>query len=104
MSRLGIHSFGRWLRGATAAPAGDVDPAEGRATLKWLGLGSAVLAACITAGMAVTSLPLRECVLLAAVAVLTLTVGFLLRRHQWFHRHPLRGVQEHASHRGDRLP
>jgi diguanylate cyclase (GGDEF)-like protein/PAS domain S-box-containing protein len=86
MTRFGIQSFGRWLRGAAAASAGDVDPVEGRAMLKWLGLGSAVLAGCIAAGMAVTSLSLRECVLLAAVAILALTVGFLLRRHQWFHR------------------
>src|SRR5215510_10494408 len=85
MTRFGIHSFGRRLRGA-AAPAGDVDSAEGRAMLQWLGLGFAVLVACIAAGMAVTSLSLRECVLLAAVAILALTVGFLLRRHRWFHR------------------
>jgi hypothetical protein len=83
--RFGIHSFGRWLHSAAAAPAGDVDPAEGRAMLKWLGIGSAVLGACIAAGMAVTSLSWRECVLLAAVTILALTVGFLLRRHQWFH-------------------
>jgi diguanylate cyclase (GGDEF)-like protein/PAS domain S-box-containing protein len=73
------------LRSAAAAPAGDVDPAEGRAMLKWLGIGSAVLGACIAAGMAVTSLSWRECVLLAAATILALTVGFLLRRHQWFH-------------------
>jgi diguanylate cyclase (GGDEF)-like protein/PAS domain S-box-containing protein len=83
--RFGIHSVGRWLRSAAAAPAGDVDPAEGRAMLKWLGIGSAVLGACIAAGMAVTSLSRRECVLLAAATILALTVGFLLRRHQWFH-------------------
>src|SRR5215470_7911297 len=58
MSRFGIHSFGRWLRGAATAPA----------------------------GIAVTSLSWHECVLLAAVAILALTVGLLLRRHQWFHR------------------
>ena len=84
--RFGIHSVGRWLRSAAAAPAGDVDPAEGRAMLKWLGIGSAVLGACIAAGMAVTSLSWRECVLLAAATILALTVGFLLRRHRWFHR------------------
>src|SRR5262245_23544567 len=86
MRRFGIHNFGRWLRGAAVAPAGDVDPAEGRAMLKWLGIGSAVLVTCIAVGMAVTSLSWRECVLLAAVAILAVTVALLLKRHQWFHR------------------
>src|SRR5882724_4260791 len=85
MRGFGIHSFGRSLRGEAAAPAHDVDPAEGKARLKWLGLGCAVLATCIS-GIALTALSLRECVLLAAVAILALTVGLLLRRHQWFHR------------------
>jgi diguanylate cyclase (GGDEF)-like protein/PAS domain S-box-containing protein len=103
MRRFGIHSFGQWLRGAAVAPAGDVDPAEGRAMLKWLGLGSAVLAACIAAGMAVTSLALRECVLLAAVAILALTVGFLLRRHQWFH-HTLAAERRQLRTAVDNIP
>jgi diguanylate cyclase (GGDEF)-like protein/PAS domain S-box-containing protein len=103
MRRFGIHSFGQWLRGAAVAPAGDVDPAEGRAMLKWLGLGSAVLAACIAAGMAVTSLYLRECVLLAAVAILALTVGFLLRRHQWFH-HTLAAERRQLRTAVDNIP
>src|SRR5262245_14830477 len=69
MSRLGKGSFGRLLRGVGALLAD-----AGMIMLKWLGLGSAVLAACIAADMAVTSLSLRECVLLAAAAILALTV------------------------------
>ena len=86
MSSLGLDRFRRLLRGEVASPADDVDSAEGRAILKWLGLGSVVLATCIVAGAAITTLSLRECVLLAAVAILALTVGLLLKRHQWFHR------------------
>src|ERR1043166_5096422 len=86
MSRFGIHSLGRLLRGEQSPLAGDADPADGKAMLRWLGLGGAALAACIAAGMAVTTLSLRECVLLAAVAILAVTVALLLRRHQWFHR------------------
>lgn len=86
MSRFGKLSFGRLLRGESSAPLDGVDPAEGKAMLKWLGLGCAVLAASIAAGMAVNTLSLRECVLLAAVAILAATVGLLLKRHQGFHR------------------
>jgi diguanylate cyclase (GGDEF)-like protein/PAS domain S-box-containing protein len=86
MSRFRIHSLDRLLRGKVASSAGEVDAAEGRATPKWLGLGGAVLATGIAAGMASTALNLREYVLLAAVAILALTVGLLLRRHQAFHR------------------
>ena len=86
MSSLGLDRFRRLLRGEVASPADDVDSAEGRAILKWLGLGSVVLATCIVAGATITTLSLRECVLLAAVAILALTVGLLLKRHQWFHQ------------------
>ena len=86
MSRFGIENLGRWLRGGAASPADDVDPAEGKSVLKWLGVGGAMLAATIATGMAVTVLSLREFALLAAVAILALTVGLLLKRHQWFHR------------------
>src|SRR5438105_8509725 len=86
MSRIGIRNFGRLLRGGTAGQRHDVDPAEGTAMLKWLGLGCAVLAICIAAGMAFTTPSLRETVLLAVVAILALTIALLLRRHQWFHR------------------
>jgi diguanylate cyclase (GGDEF)-like protein/PAS domain S-box-containing protein len=86
MSSLGLDRFRRLLRGELASPADDVDSAEGRVILKWLGLGSAVLATCIAAGAAITTLSLRECVLLAVVAVLALTVALLLKRHQWFHQ------------------
>jgi len=86
MSSLGLDRFRRLLRGEVASPADDVDSAEGKAILKWLGLGSVVLAACIAAGAAITTLSLRECVLLAVVAILALTVALLLKRHQWFHR------------------
>jgi diguanylate cyclase (GGDEF)-like protein/PAS domain S-box-containing protein len=84
--RYGIHSFGRLLRGEKVGQPHDVDPAGGTAMLKWLGLGGAVLAICIAAGMAFTTTSLRESVLLAVVAILALTIGLLLRRHQWFHR------------------
>jgi diguanylate cyclase (GGDEF)-like protein/PAS domain S-box-containing protein len=86
MSSLGLDRFRRLLRGEVASPADDVDSAEGRAILKWLGLGSVVLATCIAAGAAITTLSLRECVLLAVVAILALTVALLLKRHQWFHQ------------------
>jgi diguanylate cyclase (GGDEF)-like protein/PAS domain S-box-containing protein len=86
MSSLGLDRFRRLLRGEVASPADDVDSAEGKAILKWLGLGSVVLATCIAAGAAITTLSLRECVLLAVVAILALTVALLLKRHQWFHR------------------
>src|SRR5919198_188358 len=86
MSGSGIKSFGRLLRSRMAAPADDVDPAEGSAMLKWLGIGGAVLAICIACGAALAALTFRECVLLTAVGVLALTVGLLLKRHQWFLR------------------
>ena len=76
MSKFGMERVGRSLRGGTAAPADDVDPAEGNAMLKWLGLGGAVLATSILAGLAVATLSLRECVLLAAVTILALTVEY----------------------------
>jgi PAS domain-containing protein len=86
MSRLGTHSVGRLLRGELASSTDEVGSAEGRAVLKWLGLGGAVLVACIAAGVAIATLSVRECVLLAAVAVLALSIGLLLKRDQWFHR------------------
>ncbi|TKW76619.1 MAG: diguanylate cyclase, partial [Bradyrhizobium icense] len=86
MSSLGLDRFRRLLRGEVASQADDVDSAEGRVILKWLGLGSAVFATCIAAGAAFTTLSLRECVLLAVVAILALTVALLLKRHQWFHQ------------------
>jgi diguanylate cyclase (GGDEF)-like protein/PAS domain S-box-containing protein len=86
MSSLGLDRFRRLLRGEVASPADDVDSVEGRVILKWLGLGSAVLATCIAAAAAITTLSLRECVLLAIVAILALTVALLLKRHQWFHQ------------------
>jgi diguanylate cyclase (GGDEF)-like protein/PAS domain S-box-containing protein len=103
MSSLGTKSFGRLLRGATAAHADDVDPAEGRALLKWLGLGCAVLAMCIAAGAAFARLSLLECVLLAIVAILALTVGLLLKRHQWFH-HALTAERRQLRTAVDNIP
>src|SRR5437868_3116686 len=103
MSRFGIHSLGRRLRGEASAPAGDVDPADSGAMPKWLGLGGAVLAASIAAGMAVTSLSLRECVLLAVVAILALTVALLPKRHQWFHR-TLAAERRHLRTAVDNIP
>src|SRR5262245_38494226 len=85
MSRLGIQSLNRLLRGETAAAGGEVESADGKVMLKWLGPGSVVLATCLAAGMAVTTLSLRECVLLAVVAILAVTVAVLLNRHHKFH-------------------
>jgi diguanylate cyclase (GGDEF)-like protein/PAS domain S-box-containing protein len=103
MSKFGMERVGRSLRGGTAAPADDVDPAEGNAMLKWLGLGGAVLATSILAGLAVATLSLRECVLLAAVTILALTVGLLLRRDQWFHR-TLTAERRHLRTAVDNIP
>src|SRR3954469_4839516 len=103
MSRFGTQGLNRLLRGEVAAAGGDVNPADGKAMLKWLGLGGAVLATCIAAGMAVTMLSLRECVLLAAVVILAVTVGLLLKRHQWFHR-TLAAERRHLRTAVDNIP
>ncbi len=103
MSSLGLDRFRRLLRGEVASPADDVDSAESRAILKWLGLGSVVLATCIAAGAAIATLSLRECVLLAVVAILALTVALLLKRHQWFHR-TLAAERRHLRTAVDNIP
>src|SRR5690242_7747039 len=103
MSRFGIHSLGRLLRGEASAPAGDVDPAHGRTVPKWLGLGGAVLATCLAAGLAMTTLSLRECVLLTALAILAATVALLLQRHQWLHR-TLAAERRHLRTAVDNIP
>jgi len=103
MSRFGTQGLNRLLRGEVAAAGGDVNPADGKAMLKWLGLGGAVLATSIAAGMAVTMLSLRECVLLAAVVILAVTVGLLLKRHQWFHR-TLAAERRHLRTAVDNIP
>src|SRR5690348_4980972 len=103
MSRLGKYSFGRLSAGEATQPPSDVDPAPGRAMLKWLVLGCAVLAASFVAGLAATTLSLRECVLLAVVAILAVTVALLLQRHQWFHR-TLAAERRHLRTAVDNIP
>src|SRR5262245_20003017 len=102
MSRLGRYSMGRLLRGEAAAPADDVDPAGGRAMLKWFGLGCAVLALCI-AGLEAATFSPRECVLLAVVAILAVAIGLLLQRHQWYHRR-LAAERRHLRTAVDNIP
>ena len=83
MSRFGTEKFGRGGRGGTAEGGA---PGEGSAMLKWFGLGVVVLAMSIVAGMAAVVLSLRESMLLAAIAILAVTVGLLLRRDHRLHR------------------
>ena len=86
MSRRSKYGFD-WMRGREAeTPADDVEPAQTRAVLAWSGYGFAVFAAILSAGIAATTFTLRECLLLAAVAVLAMTVGLLSKRHQGLHR------------------
>ena len=105
MSRSGLEpsleSVGRLLRGG--APVSDVDAAVGKAMLRRVGLGGAVLAACIATSVAVTELGLREGVLVAFVAVLALTVALLLRRHQWLH-HSLAAERRQLRTAVDNIP
>jgi len=103
MSRFGKFSFGRSRGSEAAAPTADVDPAAGRAILKWLVPGCAVLVASIAAGMAVTAPNPRESVLLGAVSALAVTVGLLLKRHQWFHR-TLAAERRHLRTAVDNIP
>ena len=86
MRRFGIRRIGQLLRGDTASSADDADAAAGADVLKWLGLGSAVIAVSIAAGMAAIRPSLTECALFAAVVLLAVTIALLLRRDQWFHR------------------
>ena len=102
MSGLGKYSMGRLLRGEAAAPADDVDPAGGKAMLKWFGLGCAVLVLCI-AGLEAATFSLRECVLFAVVVILAVAIGLLLQRHQWYHRR-LAAERRHLRTAVDNIP
>jgi diguanylate cyclase (GGDEF)-like protein/PAS domain S-box-containing protein len=96
-----LESVGRLLRGG--APDSDVDAAVGKAMLRRVGLGGAVLAACIATSVAVTELGLREGVLVGFVAILALTVALLLRRHQWLH-HSLAAERRQLRTAVDNIP
>jgi diguanylate cyclase (GGDEF)-like protein/PAS domain S-box-containing protein len=103
MSRFGKYSFGRLRNREAAAAMADADPAEAGSVLKWSALGCSALAASIVAGLALTTLSLRECVLLAAVCILAVAVGLLLKRHQWFHR-TLAAERRHLRTAVDNIP
>ena len=83
MSRFRIDSLERWLRGEHVAEADDVMPHDGMP--KVLGIGTAVLVAAIVANIVLESSWL-EFSLLVAIALLTLAITLLLKRHQWYHR------------------
>jgi PAS domain S-box-containing protein len=86
MSRFGINDLDRRLRGDGDRDALEAGPVDRAATLQWLGLGGLVAVTGVLACFALAEWSLREGVLLAVAAILALTVGLLLKRHQRFHR------------------
>src|SRR5262245_36850998 len=83
MNRFSIDSLAQMLRGDHAAVADDVAPTDEMP--KVLGIGTAVLVAAIVANIVLESSWL-EFSLLVAIALLTLAITLLLKRHQWYHR------------------
>src|ERR1700704_2038195 len=86
MSGFGTNGFERRLRGDGERDAREADPVGRTETLQWLGLGGLVAVVAIVACFALAAWSLREGALLAVAAVLALTVGLLLKRHQRFDR------------------
>jgi diguanylate cyclase (GGDEF)-like protein len=85
MSGFGTNGFERRPRGDGDRDAREASPIDRAATLQWLGLGGLAAVVAILACFAL-AWSLREGALVAVVAVLALTVGLLLKRHQQFDR------------------